>query len=76
MTRTLVLAYWTVAAVAVIRIIGHSDVPAGAECSIRRTEYRIAILGVEWERTVRVAPSALANCPADRRIGGSAGGGQ
>ena len=76
MTRTLVLAYWTVAAVAVIRIIGHSEGPAGPECSMKRTEYRIAILGVEWVKSVRETPMTFLDCPAGRRDGGTAGGAQ
>ena len=78
MTRTWVLAYWTVAAVAVIRIIGHSE-GAGPECSMKRTEYRIAILGVEWVKSVRVTPMTFASCQVDaagRRVGGTAGGAQ
>ena len=76
MTRTLVLAYWTVAAVAVIRIIGHSESPGGPECSMKRTEHRIAILGVEWVKSVRETPMLLAGCPSARQPVGPSDGSQ
>lgn len=63
MTRTWILAYWTVATLAVFRLLGHSERhPVESECGIRRTEYRLAILGFEWTKKVRETPMLLKDC--------------
>lgn len=68
MTRTWLLAYWTVATLAVFRLLGHSEArPAEPVCGIKRTEYRLAVFGFEWSRKVRETPMSLMDC-------GTAGG--
>lgn len=67
MTRTWIVAYWTVATLVVFRLMGHSE-PRVREpvCGITRTEYRVAILGVEWSKKVRETPVLFASCEVGR----------
>lgn len=66
MTRTWIVGYWTVAAVAVFRILGHSDTSSTATCSLKRTESRVQILGIEWVKSVRETPMPFEACRMDR----------
>jgi hypothetical protein len=71
MTKTWLAAYWTVAMVAVFRMIGHPE-PRAVEpaCAIRRTEYHLAILGFEWSKKVRETPMLMVTCPTPPADGG------
>lgn len=100
MTRTWIVGYLTVAALAVFRILGSSHAPASqaqawarhntalkgsaspspplrvGSCSMKRTDYHVRILGIEWVKTVRETPMSFMTCPAGRGDGGTAGGEQ
>jgi len=73
MTRTWILAYWAVGAFAVLRMNSQPAPPAPV-CALRRVEYRIQVLGVEWVKSVRETPMGLGNCQTGRRADGQADG--
>ena len=61
MTRLWALAFWTMGAVTLFRIFDGRAQPTRAPiCASRRVEYRLRVLGVEWQRIVRESPGSLA----------------
>jgi len=74
MTRTWILAYWAAGTLAVLRMMTPPAAPVPI-CGMRRVEYRVHVLGVEWVKSVRETPMGFGNCQTGRRADGQTDGG-